>query len=389
LATEGGLAIRDDQPLRILLTLHYPLDPNAGAAGCTLRLAASLRERGHEVSVFGFDQMRGRRDSKLDLLSFPFQASALALRRLRADDVDVVDASTGDLWPTSRGMVRRCRGIAVTRSHGLENHEAAATMEARDRGELELSRRYFVYYGGIRLKQVARSLRVADADFFLSTNERAWAVEHLALDPRRSEVVRNGLADSFIGLPPPRAYGKGPLGIAVIGPFIWRKGAETAAAVLSRVLQRAPTAHASWLGAPDEEVKAAVDPSVRERVRVVSHYRNEDLPSLLEGHHALLLLSRSEGYPGAVLEAMACGLAVISTDVGECRALLEPTGAGVIVPPADVDAIATTVGRLAGDPARLDQMRRNGHRKAQDLGWSEVAAETERLYRRVIEEKSH
>jgi glycosyltransferase involved in cell wall biosynthesis len=376
------------RPLRILLTLHYPLDANAGAAGCTLRLAEALRERDHEVSFFTVDDMRARRDSRLDLLNFPFQASAVALRRLRAGDVDVVDASTGDLWPATKRMIERAPGIAVTRSHGLENREAEEALKARDRGELELKRRYFLYYGGARLKQVARSLRVADAALLLNPRERDWVIDHLAIRPDRAKVVRNGLADAFIGLPPPSRVDPQQIGIAVVGPFSWQKGATTTAKVLSEVLRRNPTARASWLGAPESEVRPHVDPAVWERVHVQPRFVNADLPALLAGHQVLLMLSRSEGFPGVVLEGLACGLAVVSTDVSSCRDLLERAGAGVIVPPADVDAIVGAIERLMAQPEGLDEIRRRGHREAQGLGWAGVAADVEAIYREILVSKS-
>jgi glycosyltransferase involved in cell wall biosynthesis len=64
-----------------------------------------------------------------------------------------------------------------------------------------------------------------------------------------------------------------------------------------------------------------------------------DVDELLNGSHVLVLPSRNEGQPMAVLEAMARGLCVIGSDAGGIPEMIGG-GYGVIVPPDDIDAIA-------------------------------------------------
>ena len=78
--------------MRILLTIHSNLDPNTGAPGVTLQLAAELRRRGHIVTLASFDDLPTRLDLRAKSLMFPLLvARRLAGRRL--DAFDVVDAS--------------------------------------------------------------------------------------------------------------------------------------------------------------------------------------------------------------------------------------------------------------------------------------------------------
>ena len=93
--------------------------------------------------------------------------------------MDVVDGSTGDLWLLPRTTVAKTRAIFVTRSYGLEHLAHLRSVDAAKRGELKLRRRYFVYHGGIRLSQVARSLRIADICVFNNAADRQWAVDNL------------------------------------------------------------------------------------------------------------------------------------------------------------------------------------------------------------------
>lgn len=375
----------DFAPLRIVLTIHHDLDLNTGAPGSTLQLGNALRRQGHQVSVVGFDDLPIHLDPRLNQLTFPIYASAHAGRLLSRGQVDVVDASTGDLWLLPRMPITKARAIVVTRSHGLEHLVHLQQIDAANRGELNLRRRYFIYHGGIRLHQVARSLRIADVSVFLNSPERQWAIDNLRIRPDRTAVAANGVAPELVGLPlgDPDPVPR----IAVLGGFAWRKGADTAAAVLSDVLKRMPGLGASWLGAEPAEVAHALDPAVRDRVRVLPRYELVELPSLLRKHEILLFLSRAEGFGKVVIEAMACGLVPVASDIPGPRDILNGKDAGFLVPVGDVGAAVETVNHLLAHPEERQQKRQRGHTLAQSYTWEAVAAERVALYRRLLSDK--
>ncbi len=375
----------DFAPLRIVLTIHHDLDLNTGAPGSTLQLGNALRRQGHQVSVVGFDNLPIHLDPRLNQLTFPIYASAHAGRLLSRGQVDVVDASTGDLWLLPRIAITKARGIVVTRSHGLEHLVHLQQIDAAKRGELNLRRRYFVYHGGIRLNQVARSLRIADISVFLNAPERQWAIDNLRIRPDRSAVAANGVAPELVGLPLSDA--EAVPRIAILGGFAWRKGAETAAAVLSEVLKRIPQLGASWLGAEPAEVARALDPAVRDRVRVLPRYELVDLPSLLRKHEILLFLSRSEGFGKVVIESMACGLVPVASDIPGPGDILNGKDAGILVPVGDVGAAVDAVNYLLEHPEQRQQMRERAHTLAQSYTWEAVADGRAALYRRLLGDK--
>jgi glycosyltransferase involved in cell wall biosynthesis len=84
-----------------------------------------------------------------------------------------------------------------------------------------------------------------------------------------------------------------------------------------------------------------------------------DVPAEIERSTFTVLPSLSEGMPNAVLESMAASRAVIASDVGGVPELLDG-GGGVLVPPADVPALAAAMSELVEDPGRAREIGRQG-----------------------------
>jgi glycosyltransferase involved in cell wall biosynthesis len=88
-----------------------------------------------------------------------------------------------------------------------------------------------------------------------------------------------------------------------------------------------------------------------------------DKVRLLEGAHAMVLASYSEGLPYALLESMAAGVPVIATPVGAIPDVMTDGTHGFLVPPRDGKAIAEALAVIAGDRERLSWMSRACRRR--------------------------
>lgn len=89
----------------------------------------------------------------------------------------------------------------------------------------------------------------------------------------------------------------------------------------------------------------------------------DDIPALLPGFTLFTLSSITEGIPMAVLEAMACGVPIVATDVGGCRQIVQPPECGLIVPPRDPAALANAYLELLRDPSRREKMGEAGRQR--------------------------
>jgi glycosyltransferase involved in cell wall biosynthesis len=86
----------------------------------------------------------------------------------------------------------------------------------------------------------------------------------------------------------------------------------------------------------------------------------ERVLALYETHDVLVLASETEGWPKAIVEAMAFGLVCIGSERGLIPQILGE-GRGLAVPPRDVDALAAALRRIAASP---DEARQMGERAA-------------------------
>jgi glycosyltransferase involved in cell wall biosynthesis len=88
----------------------------------------------------------------------------------------------------------------------------------------------------------------------------------------------------------------------------------------------------------------------------------DDIPRVLASFDVFALSSRSEGLPLALLEAMACGLAIVSTDVGGVGEVVEHGAAARLVPPRNEAALRQALEALLTSPDASTEMRVLGAR---------------------------
>jgi glycosyltransferase involved in cell wall biosynthesis len=372
--------------MKVLLTVHHELDRDAGAAGVTWRLGQEYQKLGHDVQYYTFDDLPHKLPGLVKSIVFPEFVARHISATSGKQAVDVVDASTGDAWVWAK-LRRTSAGncpLLVTRSHGLEHAVHLQNLEEARLGNLHLSWRYPLYHGGVRLWEVASSLRDADLSLFANRVDLEYAVARFNVDSRRTRVFANGIPEAFLNLPfdpTPEAEGS-VIRIAQVSTYIARKGIHYGVPALNAILARYPHVKVAFLGAgcSEAEVLADFHSAVRDRISVVPRFSHETLPGLLRGHHIKLLPSLSEGFGVAIVEAMAAGLAPLTTTTPGPMEFVREGYNGILVPPRDTQAIEHALERLVTDRAYLDQLRRNAYASAQHYSWERIARDTLGFY---------
>ena len=111
-------------------------------------------------------------------------------------------------------------------------------------------------------------------------------------------------------------------------------------------------------------MQSAQEPPLAGRVHFLG--TRNDVPQLLPECALLVHAARQEPLGRVLLEAAACGLAVVATDVGGTREIFPTEADGAVLVPADDPvAIADAVTALLGDDARRAALGRAGRRRAE------------------------
>ncbi|MBW4435786.1 MAG: glycosyltransferase family 4 protein [Pleurocapsa minor GSE-CHR-MK-17-07R] len=138
-----------------------------------------------------------------------------------------------------------------------------------------------------------------------------------------------------------------------------------------------------WL---DDPIYASMEASgMKGHVRFIGFARDEDLPALYSAAALTAMPSLYEGFGLPVLEAMACGSPVITSDISS---LPEVAGdAALLIQPTDVGAIADAAQRVLTEPALRASMIDKGLRQATRFTWEGAAVQLDALYAQVLGKK--
>ncbi len=213
-----------------------------------------------------------------------------------------------------------------------------------------------------------KTLNAAARIVVLGGRWRRFFTDELGLAPARIAVLANAVPDPRRDGAPvaagarSEAKGDGPLRVLFLGRLGERKGVpELLQALASPTLRRAP-----WRAvlAGDGEVgrfrTEAVVLGLDHKVRLSGWVDKAGAQALLADSDVLVLPSRNEGLPVAILEAMAHGLAVVASDVGAIPDVIDDGDNGLLVAPGDVAGLTGALRRLIDEPGLGPRMGARG-----------------------------
>jgi glycosyltransferase involved in cell wall biosynthesis len=177
------------------------------------------------------------------------------------------------------------------------------------------------------------------------------------LPDERVTLIDNGVPVDGYGEGRPH---DGPPRVLYVGLLTPRKGVLDLMAA-SRLLRDRGVDHELCLlgGTPDEgpEAEAQVRAGLDDHVRLLGTRPPEEMPAAFAEAEVFCLPSWWEAMPLSILEAMAAGLPVVATDVGDVGRAVQDGVTGYVVPAKDPQALATALEALLTDP---DARRRMG-----------------------------
>jgi glycosyltransferase involved in cell wall biosynthesis len=215
----------------------------------------------------------------------------------------------------------------------------------------------------------------------------------LGLPARHARVIYNGI-DTTAFTSTPGREGGGPLRALFVGRLVPDKGVHTAIEAVAQLRRSGREIVLGIAGVPGypwdyatrlwQTVEAE---GLGDAVRFLGTVPYHELPGVYRQHDVLVFPSIvNEGLPMTLLEAMACGLAVVGTTTGGTGEILRDGVTGLTCSPDDARGLADCLARLLHDPALCQSLADAGRRQVREGFAIETAVgQTEQFYQEVTE----
>ncbi len=228
--------------------------------------------------------------------------------------------------------------------------------------------------GNSLLARVRRTLAFRLLSLFIN-HPKAWLcaenpddlnflARYGARTERRTTLLGGAGVDPTHFTPRPheqQTSGTSPLKVAYVGRMIRSKGVDVLIRACDLLTKQAPQITIDLYGMPDpSNPKALTEREIRawtEKKGITWHGRTNDVRMVWEKCEVCVVPTPTrEGMPRAMLEAAACGRALIVTDVPGCRHFVRHGVEGLIIPPGDAQALAEALQTLADNPELRTRM---------------------------------
>jgi glycosyltransferase involved in cell wall biosynthesis len=284
-------------------------------------------------------------------------------REARAEGVDI-------LLNTDAGTVCRTHP-AVVISRDMLSYEPGEMHRYRFRG-------WWLRLLALRYIQ-ASSLRESDGAIFL-TRYAAEAIQRFSGPLSRVAIIPHGIGPEFRRAPRAAKPASASLRCVYVSPIDLYKHQWFVVRAIAELRLRGHDVTLVLTGGGDPRAKrllaeemARSDPR-GEFVTQRGFVRPDDLPALLAEADVFVFASSCENMPNTLVEAMANGLPIASSNRGPMPEVLQ--NAGVYFDPEDARSIADAIEPLLADPALRDSLAHRGFELARQYSWERCAAET-------------
>jgi glycosyltransferase involved in cell wall biosynthesis len=301
------------------------------------------------------------------------------LKNLEADIFHVIDHSDGYLnyW------LKRDHRPSVTTCHDLINIIRPETFQGQAS---------FPLVSMTAWKIAIQGMTKSDRIIAVSSHTKKDTINHLAIPDQNITVVHNGVDPIFRQLPQDsindfrckQGLSEDKLCLLNVGSNNARKNIITALKALAVLNSQ---------GLPVVFWKAGDDFSGEQKIFIKEHHLEscvtylgqpdeETLVKIYNAADVLLVPSLYEGFGLTVLEAMACGTAVITTNVSS---LPEVAGnAAILTDPLDVEGIAKAIQQLYARPWERKELVRKGLERVKQFTWENTAEHVAHVYEEVL-----
>jgi len=397
----------------ILIISNFGFDPRFPSRPEILQ-ARALARRGHNVVAYEYHTKASRRHEWLAGgiavhrgSTWGFFSPELCLRTLLAERPDIVHVHhlRNLLSFQTMALARRRRLPIALTPHGLLHDgdlvadrerplEAPLRFERLIMDPWHLARRLS---RGEHPRRTVRNyllhapFRMIDGAIALSNHEREL-LTRLGIRPERIAVLPNAvnLAQFRVANTPHVSHFPRPI-ILFIGQLVYRKGFDILARAMPEVVERFPEASFVCVSHNQQEAPAlrqlVEQGHVADHLHLLGNVGEAEKIELLNGADVVVAPSRYEGFGIPIIEAMAAGRPIITTDIPAGNELVENEQNGLLVPYADHAALAEAIIRVVSDTEFAQQLGARGRQNVEQCYSAErLAEQLEQWYTWLIDQ---
>jgi len=183
--------------------------------------------------------------------------------------------------------------------------------------------------------------------------------------------------------PPPQQPAGSAFTLAITRNLEPIYGLDTAIRALAIVREHIPEIQLKIAGSGPQGAELrqlAEQLGLTDAVEFLGRLERPQVVALYHSAHAMLNPSRVDNMPNSVLEALACGLPVISTDVGGVPYIVEDGQTALLVPPDNEGEMAQAILKLRSDSELYANLQENGCRAVAQYSWDKIKPQWLALY---------
>jgi glycosyltransferase involved in cell wall biosynthesis len=374
--------------MNILMGSGVPKRREGGVATIIYNLGSELERLGHQVTYVFLDDLvaPGSVSPRFVELIFSFRLARYILENREKFSLVNLHAPAGLVY----GIRRKWRSGAsyppyVMTLHGLEERRVhVMSREAKKGRAWNFGWKNRLWHRIYHFPRFRWSIRTADGAHTYSRD--VWNLLQLKydLDSDRVAYVPNGVERRFFV---PRQYElHEELRLLYAGTWLDQRGIFYLRDALRSLAPRIPglTMTIAGAGAPPEEILHFFGDDLAPRIVVRPVVPAECMPQLYAEHDIFVFPSLMEGLPSVLLEAMAGGMPVITTETCGMPDVVENDFNGLLIPPADVGALEQAILRLANSVELRRKLGQAARESMERYTWERAARQLETLFRHVI-----
>lgn len=215
------------------------------------------------------------------------------------------------------------------------------------------------------------------------TKEEQKEIMSLGLSRNKIAVIHNGINTDFFT---PKENGKNNNSLLWIGRFTPKKGCEYLIDAFKLLKIRYPHLKLLMVGRGpnrDRIIKKIKENNMTDSITIKDFIPNNEIQKVYRESDVFVLPSLEEGVPRTILEAMACSVPIVCSNLPQLVNIVEDCG--FLVPKGDPKAIAEKVSEILSQKKVAKELGENGRKKViENYSWKDTVEKTIELYEELI-----